>query len=59
MRDFQRKEGRKHVEDLVEMQPTQREIEHAAKWMSGWKSNAAFKKRLAFLVEGLGFPPSA
>lgn len=47
--------GRKHVEDLVEMQPTQSEIEHALRWMSGWKSNAAFKKRLAFLVNGLGF----
>jgi signal recognition particle subunit SEC65 len=59
MRDFQRKEGRKHVEDLAEMQPTLQEIEHAARWIRGWKSNAAFKKRPAFLVEGLGFPPSA
>jgi len=51
--------GRKHEEDLVEMKPTRQEIEHALRWMTGWNSNAAFKKRLAFLVEGLGFPELA
>ena len=51
--------GRRHVEDLVEMGPTQGEIQHGLKWLGAWKSNDAFKKRLAFLVEALGFSEMA
>jgi len=47
--------GRRHEEDLVAMEPTKKEIKHALNWLRGWPSNEAFKKRLAFLVEGLGF----
>jgi hypothetical protein len=47
--------GRRHASDLIEVKPNEREISHAVNWMLGWKSNAEFKKRLAFLVEGLGF----
>lgn len=47
--------GRRHEEDLVAMDPTKKEIKHALEWMSAWPSNEAFKRRLAFLVEGLGF----
>ncbi len=51
--------GRRHVEDLVEMCPTEREIQHGLKWLGAWQSNDAFKKRLAFLVETMGFPELA
>ena len=51
--------GRRHVEDLVEMCPTEPEIQHGLKWLGAWQSNDAFKKRLAFLVEALGFPGMA
>lgn len=47
--------GRRHEEDLVAMEPTKKEIKHALNWLCAWPSNEAFKKRLAFLVEGLGF----
>lgn len=48
--------GRRHEEDLVELRPTEQEILHGLKWLGSWPSNEAFKKRLAFLVNGLGFP---
>lgn len=51
--------GRRHETDLVEIQPTEAELHHALKWMLGWKSNAKFKERLAFLVHGLGHPSLA
>ncbi|MCX6972667.1 MAG: hypothetical protein NTV93_21290, partial [Verrucomicrobia bacterium] len=47
--------GRRHEEDLVAMEPTKEEINHGLNWLRSWPSNEAFKKRLAFLVEGLGF----
>ncbi|MFA7345085.1 MAG: hypothetical protein WC003_12345 [Terrimicrobiaceae bacterium] len=47
--------GRRHEEDLVAMDPTKEEIKHGLNWLLSWPSNEAFKKRLAFLVEGLGF----
>jgi len=46
--------GRRHEEDLVAMKPTQDEINHGVTWLRSWPSNTAFKKRLAFIVEGLG-----
>jgi hypothetical protein len=52
-------QGRRHEGDLVAIQPTEAEMAHAVKWMLGWKSNAAFRKRLGFMVEGLGFPQLA
>lgn len=48
--------GRRHENDLVAMEPTKEEIQHAMQWLLSWPSNDAFKQRLAFLVEGLGFP---
>lgn len=47
--------GRRHEEDLVAMEPTKDEIKHTLTWLCAWPSNEAFKKRLALLVEGLGF----
>lgn len=47
--------GRRHEEDLVAMKPAKEEIKHGLDWLLSWPSNQAFKKRLAFLVEGLGF----
>jgi len=47
--------GRRHEEDLVAMEPTKEEIKNGLGWLLSWPSNDAFKKRLAFLVEGLGF----
>lgn len=47
--------GRRHEEDLVAIEPTKEEIQHGMDWLLSWPSNEVFKKRLAFLVEGLGF----
>jgi hypothetical protein len=49
------KDGQRHLKDLEEISPTRDEIRHAIGWMSSWKSNEAFRERLAYLVEGFGF----
>ena len=48
-------EGRRHEVDLVAMNPTEEEITHGLSWLLSWPSSEAFKIRLAFIVEGLGF----
>ena len=47
--------GRRHGEDLVEMRPTKEEVRHGGEWLLAWKSNAAFKERLAVLIGGRGY----
>lgn len=51
--------GRRHVEDLVKMRPAEDEIRQGLDWLLAWRSNVEFKKRLAFLVDALGFPELA
>ena len=51
--------GQRHLKDLEEINPTREEMLHAISWMSAWKSNQAFRDRLAYLVEGLDFPDLA
>ena len=53
------KDGQRHLKDLEEISPTRSEILHAIEWMSSWKSNQAFRDRLAYLVEGFDFPDLA
>ena len=53
------KYGQRHLKDLEEISPTRSEILHAIEWMSSWKSNQAFRDRLAYLVEGFDFPDLA
>jgi len=53
------KDGQRHLRDLEEISPTRAEIIHAITWMMGWKSNQAFRDRLAYLVEGFDFPDLA
>lgn len=53
------KDGQRHLKDLQEISPTRSEILHAVEWMSSWKSNQAFRDRLAYLVEGFDFPDLA
>lgn len=50
---------RRHLEDLVEMKPKSKEIDHALTWMLGWKTSPAFRKRLAAILVGLDFPKHA
>ena len=50
------RDGQRHLRDLEEISPTRDEIRNAIGWMSAWKSNEAFRERLAYLVEGFGFP---
>jgi hypothetical protein len=53
------KDGQRHLRDLEEISPTRPEIIHAITWMTAWKSNQAFRARLAYLVEGFDFPDLA
>lgn len=53
------KDGQRHLKDLEEISPTHGEILHAIRWMSSWKSNQAFRERLAYLVKGFDFPDLA
>lgn len=53
------KDGQRHLRDLEEISPTHSEMLHAVTWMMGWKSNQAFRDRLAYLVEGFEFPDLA
>lgn len=53
------KDGQRHLRDLEEISPTRSEIIHAITWMTAWKSNQAFRDRLAYLVEGFDFPDLA
>jgi len=53
------KDGHRHLQDLEEIAPTRPEIIHAITWMTAWKSNQAFRDRLAYLVEGFDFPDLA
>jgi hypothetical protein len=50
---------RRHLEDLVAMEPKAKEIDHALDWMLGWKTSSAFRKRLAYILTGLEFPNHA
>lgn len=52
-------DGQRHLKDLEEIAPTRAEISHAIAWMSSWKSNEAFRERLAYIVEGFEFPDLA
>ena len=53
------RDGQRHLRDLEEIAPTRDEIHHAVAWMSSWKTNEAFRERLAYLVEGFEFPDLA
>jgi hypothetical protein len=53
------KDGQRHLRDLEEISPTHSEMLHAVTWMTGWKSNQAFRDRLAYLVIGFDFPDLA
>lgn len=44
-------EGKRHAEDLREVQPTMAELRHGVQWMSAWPSSQAFKKALHRLLE--------
>lgn len=46
------KDGRRHIEDLVEIKPKREELRHGAHWMSAWPSNQPFKDALRRLLEG-------
>jgi hypothetical protein len=48
-------EGRRHADDLVAMSPTEEELNHGLAWLLSWQSSDAFKIRLSYIVEGLGF----
>ena len=50
---------RRHLEDLVAMEPKAKEIDHALDWMLGWKTSPAFRKRLSSILLGLDFPKHA
>ena len=50
---------RRHLEDLVAMEPKAKEIDHALDWMLGWKTSPAFRKRLSSILIGLDFPKHA
>ncbi len=51
--------GRRHGEDLATMEVSADEMAHAIDWLCSFPPNVAFKRRLAFLVDGLGFPAQA
>lgn len=53
------KSGQRHFRDLVELKPTVREINHAIRWMLGWKISLAFRQKLAEILEALRFPRQA
>jgi hypothetical protein len=43
--------GRRHVEDLVAINPSREEIRHGLQWMSAWTSSQQFKAALRNLAE--------
>lgn len=43
--------GRRHVEDLVAINPSREEIRHGLRWMSAWPSSPHFKVALHNLAE--------
>ena len=43
--------GRRHVEDLVAINPSREEIRHGLRWMSAWPSSRHFKVALHNLAE--------
>jgi len=45
-------EGRRHVEDLVAIDPTREELKHGADWIAAWPSSPAFKQAFHRLLEG-------
>ena len=53
------KDGQRHLRDLEDISPTRSEITHAITWMTSWKSNQAFRDRLAYFVESFDFPDLA
>jgi len=50
------KNGQRHFKDLVEIKPTGREMNHAIRWMLGWKTSPAFRRKLAEILQAIGFP---
>jgi len=46
------KEGRRHVKDLVEINPSREELLHGIKWIGSLPSSLAFKQSLHRLLEG-------
>lgn len=44
--------GRRHMEDLVEIRPSRDELRHGVDWISGWPSNTAFQQAVRRLLEG-------
>ena len=44
--------GRRHVEDLVAIDPTREELKHGADWIGAWPSSASFKQAFLRLLEG-------
>lgn len=47
------KEGRRHVKDLVEINPSREELLHGTKWIGSLPSSPAFKESLRRLLEGI------
>lgn len=45
-------DGRRHIEDLVQIDPTRRELQHGTQWMSAWPSSPEFKNALHRLLDG-------
>jgi hypothetical protein len=45
-------DGRRHIEDLVAIDPTRDELKHGADWISAWPSSASFKQAFQRLLEG-------
>jgi len=45
-------EGRRHIEDLVAIDPTREELKHGADWIGAWPSSASFKQAFQRLLEG-------
>jgi hypothetical protein len=45
-------EGRRHIEDLVAINPTREELKHGADWIGAWPSSASFKQAFQRLLEG-------
>ena len=46
------KEGRRHVKDLVEIEPSREELFHGVQWIGSLPSSPAFKESLRRLLEG-------
>ncbi|MBU3665512.1 MAG: hypothetical protein FGM15_06495 [Chthoniobacterales bacterium] len=45
-------EGRRHIEDLVAIDPTRGELKHGADWVATWPSGPSFRQAFYRLLEG-------